>query len=487
MIKDRSFTNRDIVSIRKEILELIRSKTSNWTDFNESDLGMIFVEVLAGVSDFLSFYLDNQALEQFLSTAKQEKNIRGILETINYKLESVRSAIGKVRVGVVNSTDDDNHFVGYNFVLPKYTRIATYDNPDLEYVTTEAVSFKKDDKEKEVAIAQGIRHRLLPTVGELKRTYKYQVADHKVPLDLVLIEDSNWEKVEDAFLEIEGGQKYSVHIDNKDCVYILFTFDFADYLSANERDTLEITYIESLGTGGIVQPMALTNLLSNILDETGQDITSSLTVVNDEMTYGAFDKVDLNLAKANGKNYVRTMDRIILLSDFDALIRKEPYILKCNAFDWRRDITIVSAPHVLKAWVVTVDGVSTNQIQLDELVKRLEKKTVAMTKLYIVSAEYVDISIEVEIAVRGNNDYREDIRQQVEESLKEKYSVLQLEFGDVIDEDRVSADVARVSESIKHIHVEGFEEPYRLSQTQFPNITNIDVKLVGDIYGNIEG
>ena len=46
-----SYTNRDIVSIRKELINAIPKLTDKWTDFNESDLGITLIELMAGVQD----------------------------------------------------------------------------------------------------------------------------------------------------------------------------------------------------------------------------------------------------------------------------------------------------------------------------------------------------------------------------------------------------------------------------------------------------
>ena len=61
-----SYTGRDIVSIRKELINTIPTLTDKWTDFNESDLGMVLIELMAGVQDMQNFYLDTQALKHIV-------------------------------------------------------------------------------------------------------------------------------------------------------------------------------------------------------------------------------------------------------------------------------------------------------------------------------------------------------------------------------------------------------------------------------------
>ena len=76
-----SYTGRDIAAIRKELINLVPKLTDKWTDFNESDLGMVLIELMAGNQDMQNFYLDTQAFETYLDTAVQEK--RAGIVTVN--------------------------------------------------------------------------------------------------------------------------------------------------------------------------------------------------------------------------------------------------------------------------------------------------------------------------------------------------------------------------------------------------------------------
>ena len=76
----KDYTRKDMQEIRKYLVSLVDElceKYGNyWTDRNESDLGMFFIELAAGIGDLLNFNIDKNALETFLPTAKQRKNNR---------------------------------------------------------------------------------------------------------------------------------------------------------------------------------------------------------------------------------------------------------------------------------------------------------------------------------------------------------------------------------------------------------------------------
>ena len=70
-----AYTNKDYESLRRELLGKVPQLTDRWTDFNASDLGVVLLELFCGVGDMLAYYLDAQAAEAFLPTARQRQNV----------------------------------------------------------------------------------------------------------------------------------------------------------------------------------------------------------------------------------------------------------------------------------------------------------------------------------------------------------------------------------------------------------------------------
>ena len=98
-----SYTGRDVSEIRRELIDMIPTLTSEWTDFNESDLGITMIELIAGAQDMQNFYFDTQAFETYLDTAVQSKNIRSIARAMNYRIPLKSTASGQL---LITFTDD---------------------------------------------------------------------------------------------------------------------------------------------------------------------------------------------------------------------------------------------------------------------------------------------------------------------------------------------------------------------------------------------
>jgi hypothetical protein len=67
------------------------------SDFTESGLGAVILELVAYVGDQLSFYLDRQVNEMFLPTAAQRESVLNLVNLIGYVPRSTSAAVAPIR------------------------------------------------------------------------------------------------------------------------------------------------------------------------------------------------------------------------------------------------------------------------------------------------------------------------------------------------------------------------------------------------------
>lgn len=488
MFGDKSYTGKDITAIREEIIEFIKQNNEDWQDFNESSIQMQYTEMLAGVADMLCYYLDSQALETFLTTARQKKNINSILRMINYNYDVIGSSKGSVTFSRIAHEEDQSTgeptYLKERYYIPKYLKLWTKDN--INFLTTEAVSIPENDLSIVVPIAQGDLIKKLIPVETAAESFKLQVSSGPVPLEYVEIQNEGYQKVDDAFILTKGGPYYSVHYDSYDNVYILFTYDWKKYLP--ESGNLLITYINTLGADGNVQKDQIVNYESGIvgIDDDPSGIID-LSVTNPLATYGGFSEVDIKIHQANAQNWLRTHDTIVLLSDFETMVRKESWVLDCACFDWRKDDTIVQYPYQLKAWIVSPEGPDLAEEEMTQLADKLQKKTVIMNKVFINNADFYELPISVYIKIEGSNaTIKESIRQKVESKVKSWYSWRsfisndsnsKLKFGLTIGYNKLCYDIAALASAIVDVKL-SFEDDITLSKTQFLYCPTVKVELI---------
>ena len=92
--RDVKYLNKDFSSFRDGLIEYAQTYFPNtYNDFNESDPGMMFIEMASYVGDVLSYYIDEQFKESLLSFAEEKKTIYEIAQGYGYtpKLSSPAS------------------------------------------------------------------------------------------------------------------------------------------------------------------------------------------------------------------------------------------------------------------------------------------------------------------------------------------------------------------------------------------------------------
>ena len=88
------YTARDYESIREEIISFLKANFPNdWTDFQDSNIGVALVDLVAFAFANLSFQLDRMANESYLPTLRlRESLIKIVTDTLGYKLSPATAA-----------------------------------------------------------------------------------------------------------------------------------------------------------------------------------------------------------------------------------------------------------------------------------------------------------------------------------------------------------------------------------------------------------
>jgi hypothetical protein len=74
--KDIKYLNKDFTSFKTQLEQFAQVYfPTTFNDFSDAQPGQVFVEMAAYVGDVLSFYLDTQLKEHFLTTAQETENI----------------------------------------------------------------------------------------------------------------------------------------------------------------------------------------------------------------------------------------------------------------------------------------------------------------------------------------------------------------------------------------------------------------------------
>lgn len=83
---EMNYLAKDYASFRRLILDRLSVVMPNWKERHEADLGIMLVELMAYVGDYLSYTQDAVATEAYLGTARQRISVRRHARFVDYEL-----------------------------------------------------------------------------------------------------------------------------------------------------------------------------------------------------------------------------------------------------------------------------------------------------------------------------------------------------------------------------------------------------------------
>lgn len=204
------YTSRDFDSIKESLVDYAkRYYPEVYQDFNEASFGSLMLDMVSYVGDVMSFYVDYQANESFLSTAIEKKNVISLSRQMGYKYQQVATASGEItlyvlvpagdwglgpdmayapiiRQGSVFSTQNGNNFIlteDMNFNNPSNEVVAGRINETTGVPTFYAIRARGK-------IISGNIEETRETIGEYQRFRKVIVPDNNV-VEILSVEDSD--------------------------------------------------------------------------------------------------------------------------------------------------------------------------------------------------------------------------------------------------------------------------------------------------------
>jgi hypothetical protein len=113
---------RDYTSLRQLMLDRMAVLLPQWKERNPADLGIVLVELLAYVGDYLSYQQDATATEAYLGTARRRISVRRHARLVDYFMHDGSNA----RVWVQVQVDTDLvKTTGGPSPLPRWTQLFT--------------------------------------------------------------------------------------------------------------------------------------------------------------------------------------------------------------------------------------------------------------------------------------------------------------------------------------------------------------------------
>jgi len=277
---DVKFTARDFEMMRDEILRFIReTKPTVWSDFADSSLGQVLVEMAALVGEVASFGQDQVAQELYLSTCRRYESAVRFARSVGYVPRLATAA-----TCIVKATAVPDALITNGGVIAQFTALTTPDGrnyevagdpveilpgvTDIRFVLTEGTSYSEE------FTPSGIANQSVTTSNYVvaDASWEVYVGDPADP-------DNLWDAVPNVLLVETNSHVYDVQVDGFGRLVVRFGDGVA---GAIPNDTVTVKYRTCAGSSGNAPAGAVAGSLKVTLNNSAGVV--SLPVVNRDVT-----------------------------------------------------------------------------------------------------------------------------------------------------------------------------------------------------------
>lgn len=452
-----SYTSKDYNSIINELLGTpesnyddgkVKELTENWTDFRESDLGVVLVELMSMMGDMVNYNIDRQALENILLTSQEKKNVRAKLRSYGYKMKTYSSAEVEVQFESDHSTD---------IVIDKYVSLSTN---EIEGKTIKYLTYSQEilpaESNTEVNCIQGDLVEVSLSDSDIDNRSRIQLPDKDIAegtIELVLDGDG-WNEVDDVVLHPEDGRYYSMDFDKYDNVYITLIPGWTNFVRNENNLNIEVKYIKSDGESGMIGKYALKNIEGELFDIEGNEASENVVIRNLERSRGGEDPESIEEAKVNGINLIQTMWTAVTLEDYEVLCNNFSGVSNSLALDWGvSEVEWITEPYIVEIYVVPNDGGSVTTQLEDDLLDYLDNRKVTTVDIQIKDTTYYSVDLYLDVYVFDTGVSLTTIESDLNNTLDNYFDYDNRSFSEIIEYSNLISLVENTHESISRVDI----------------------------------
>lgn len=458
-----NFRNRSFDTIKDALIKDIPNYTDKWLDTNESDASMLYINVLAGISAMLNFYIDKQCNEAYINLAKEPKNIISILELLGYKRPlRVPARATQVFEVLANSYEDSQIS---RITIPKYTQIYNSDQR-MSFLLMDSVTITGNQTKVEAPIIQGTFHEYNYKGSDIT-SYKFYLPTLPVcEQDFTLtVNGIEWIKCDNAFLKYQGGRYYSLHRDAYDSHYILFSHDYTNYIS--EDDDIHISLISTEGDVS-VEPRTVINLP----DSTGGLYTYVNTYNKDYFT-GGFSESDVLLDRAKVQAGCKLLDKLVRLEDYEDYLKDYPGIQDAKCIDFSVSGFLDVKPYQIIAYIIPDTLAPMSESFKVKLTEDLISKQTYSNSVILKDGIPHSFNVQVEYSTRSTYVDDSKLSKSIVDTITDIYS--NLEFNHNLLREEIMSRVLAEYPEVYSLEVVSPEKNYAVSPGEYIKLDTVTV------------
>ena len=469
------YTTRDYEGFRNDMIELLKKKIPEYSDFSESDMGIVLIELLAHGLDVISFYNDKVANEIFPDTATERESIIKHCRRLGYEL---KNATPSQYYQVFKIVPQES-----TYVIPRGTRLYTKGDDSVEFELIEdlkippnCTGLEKDEHGNYLYKAK-VEHGSSvesDTLGSSNGTayQDFTLSYAPVIVDSIHIYVRNehsieeWERVDNFIDSDTTSKQFMVEVNESDYVKIMFGSGISGMIPPVYENGIFASYRIGGGIEGNVPLESITEMYSRpavIID-----------TMNVEQISVGKDKETIEEAKIHAPLSLRTLWRAVSLDDYENLLYQEflTEIIKCKAV--AEDDRFTISMYVLTN---SEKGDLPEDLKTKYLEFLDERKEIGYS-IQMYPPLYSDIQITANIST--SKAYRNDeIKSITTEFIQSLFKIGNYDFGEPVLKSQIIKQVMTLP-GVFDIDIEytGNIEP---SEKEILRVTDVTVNVTGGI------
>lgn len=318
------YTTRDYEGFRADMLELLKKKIPEYSDFSQSDMGVVLIELLAHGLDIVSYYNDKVANEIFPDTAVERESIIKHCRRLGYELKnSVPSRF--YQVFKIHPQEKD-------YVIPRGMKLLTNGEESIEFELMEDLVIPKgcngleQDEHNQYLYKALVEHGSSVNSDIIGTSNGTAYQDFTLSYSPVIVDSikifirteydiEEWEKVDNFIDSDVSSKQYMIEVTDNDHVKVMFGSGYSGMIPPIYDNGISANY--RIG-GGVI---------GNVSLESITEIPSKPAVIIDTMNVEQVqvgrDKETIEEAKIHAPLSLRTLWRAVTLEDYENLLIQE--------------------------------------------------------------------------------------------------------------------------------------------------------------------
>lgn len=462
------YTSKDYYSIREELIQRIQDRLPDWKANDPADFGVALVEAFSYVSDILSYYIDRNANEAFITTATQRDSVLNIARNYGYSPAGYRQALVELTFTNTSATE---------VTLPEGTVVSgdvvIDDTVNTIYFTTvaDAVIGEQVGSTPGNVTVTATHGRSVVLVsddatvnGELIGTsdglpaMSFELGETPVVEDSVeiYVQDGalfvKWTEVQHLTDYGPNDQVYSTTLDENDIV----TVKFGDGVSGSIPtlySEIRAKYTVGGGNAGNVDADTVDTLVyvPGLSEVQVTALQTDISVTNADAAFAGADPESTEQIRTSAPLTLRANNRAVSINDFATLALSVTGIGKASAtaLVWT-SVTVYIAPTRTETDVDNAPGLDelgAPTAEFDRLKADLETfyegKTLIGTTVTVSPPVYIDVNVTIQYT-KLNQYTTTEIETAIKQKMVTDFGYANMFFEDTINPEDIEVSLMRI-------------------------------------------